>query len=444
MRLPFFNPRKGTDPIRLKLEAMIQVGFPVYFTSQRAQPPSPEALLPVVKSWVERHAQDPLRAGILAFLDRGFVVLQVVPRNEFPEPPPELIQSWRPGELEERRFQQATHVVVVATQDLPRHPHVGYWSAVAAGRALAEAAGGVLLDPSFPRLLSVEQQQRDLPADARIRATEVLMVPQSVDHRGLAWMTTKGMGLFGLPELEVRDAPPSVTNPLGTLINGTAQHLLDRLFTHFGTQEDPPAELLLGPEIQVTLRDVGAAYGSDEETSPPEGVRGWTHVRLEYRPGKPGHDSFLRLCPPAGFRGNAGVWIHGALADLYGTEDTLRNVATDSEAMEAAHLQAVSELPSVRERFQAGLPPGDMLIVKHGFPTGEEHHEYMWLVVNTWRGDRLQAQLANEPQIRLDLRAGQVVDLREADIYDWAVVHRDGQMEGGYTNRVVETEGQAG
>jgi uncharacterized protein YegJ (DUF2314 family) len=67
----------------------------------------------------------------------------------------------------------------------------------------------------------------------------------------------------------------------------------------------------------------------------------------------------------------------------------------------------------------------------------------MWLAVNTWTGDRIKAQLMNNPQIRMDLRAGQVVEIRETEVYDWALRRQDGQMEGGYTNRVVMREGAA-
>jgi uncharacterized protein YegJ (DUF2314 family) len=119
-------------------------------------------------------------------------------------------------------------------------------------------------------------------------------------------------------------------------------------------------------------------------------------------------------------------------------------VKTDSEAMEIAHRRAVEELPQVKQRFLAGLRPGESLIVKHGFPTQGEKNEYMWLAVNTWRGDRLQTQLMNNPQIRMDLRAGQAVEIREADVFDWAVMRPDGEMEGGYTNRVVMRDGEPG
>jgi uncharacterized protein YegJ (DUF2314 family) len=65
----------------------------------------------------------------------------------------------------------------------------------------------------------------------------------------------------------------------------------------------------------------------------------------------------------------------------------------------------------------------------------------MWLAVNTWTGSRIQAQLANDPQYRLDLRAGQALELDESQVYDWMISFSDGRMEGGYTVEVLRQRG---
>jgi uncharacterized protein YegJ (DUF2314 family) len=130
------------------------------------------------------------------------------------------------------------------------------------------------------------------------------------------------------------------------------------------------------------------------------------------------------------------------LSDLFGSEDTVRFVGANSQAMEAAHRRAVRELPGMKRRFQAGLRPSETLLVKYGFPTRDGGHEYMWVAVNTWTGDRLKGQLANDPEVRRDLRAGQTVEIAEQDVYDWMIHLPDGRTEGGYTTAVVEQEGR--
>lgn len=445
MRLPFFGLKKNSGPLRVPLPALLPSAYVVYFRSQRPEPPTVEQLRPVVSAWLERHAQRPLLSAIRDYLDRGLLQLQVGGLDLLPPPPLHLLQAWQPGELEERRFTEATHLVTVYSEDYMRRPHFGYWAALGAARALAEAAQGVILDPAFPRLLPLTSLAEDLPADGRVRVTEHIMVPRSVDRRGLMWMTTKGMSKLGLPELEIRDAPPNLADELGYVINATAQHVGEQLWRLHAEREEPPKELPLEPELRISLQDVHAAYGDEPLAEPPEGTQGWALVGLEWHPGRRGNDDFLRLVPPPGVREKQGVWLNGVLGDLVGLgESTLRNVKTDSEAMEAAHLQAMAELPQIKQRFTAGLRPGETLIVKHGFPTQDDQHEFMWLAVNTWRGDRLQAQLMNNPQIRRDLRAGHTVELREADLFDWALMLPNGDLEGGYTNRVVMRDGALG
>jgi uncharacterized protein YegJ (DUF2314 family) len=128
------------------------------------------------------------------------------------------------------------------------------------------------------------------------------------------------------------------------------------------------------------------------------------------------------------------------LADLFGASVEMAQADRSNESVAAAHRQAVAELPWVRARFQAGFRFGEVLHIKHGFPTTGAGHEYMWIAVTRWAEERLRGTLVNDPQYRPDLRAGQMVEIGEDGVYDWLIVHTDGQMEGGYTNRVLEQQ----
>jgi uncharacterized protein YegJ (DUF2314 family) len=66
----------------------------------------------------------------------------------------------------------------------------------------------------------------------------------------------------------------------------------------------------------------------------------------------------------------------------------------------------------------------------------------MWVAVSTWTGNRFKGQLANHPDVRRDLRAGQTVEIAEPDVYDWMIQLPDGRTEAGYTTDVVEQEGR--
>jgi hypothetical protein len=411
----------------------------VFFRLQRQDPPTPESLKPVIDAWLEKYSESPLKDALRAYLERGFVELEVLPREGVPPLPLELMQYASKGEMEEQRLHQATHVVVVSGTDIHTPIRFGYWASLAAGRALARASGGVLVDASVPRWLLASTYEEPLPADGFVNVWDHVIIPMSVDDRGQLWLTTSGLKKFGLPELQILGAPPNLGESLMPVMNAMAYGLLRRVAE--AGENEPPKELVLEPEIRLEEAWIEASLGK-EPTPPNEGAQGWTMVGLQYEPGEDGSDAFLTLMPPAGFKGSQGEWLNGVLADLVGKQNTLRHVDHSMESMEAAHLQAMGELPQIRQRFQAGLPPGEQLLVKHGFPTGEpDHNEYMWLAVAQWTGDRLGCHLANEPHYRTDLRAGQYFELTEDQLYDWVLIKPDGEHYGGWTNRVVEQEG---
>jgi len=437
MRLPFF--KSGATGTKVPLPEMAHALFVVYVRLEGDVPD----LLPVVDRWLAEHAPAPLGEAVRGFAER-FLTPEVQVRDALPEPPIEYLRLFRLGELEERRLEEATHAIVIATPDILGHPRVGYWTALGAARALAQELGGVIMDADIPRVLPLDSHTQDLPGDAVLRPPDHIVIPHSVDERtGLGWITTKGLGRFGLPELQIRNVPTNLFTPLGSVVNGMCRRLLLETARCVEGSPSPPRELVLDAEFRLTLEDVLLAYGPQgDPIEAPPGARGWSLLGLRFERGRRGEDSFLTLLPPPGFRGTHAEWLNSLLEDLFAPEDQVANVRADSEAMEAAHLQAVSELPRVRERFRAGLGPGEQLFVKHGFPYGEDQPEYMWVVVARWQGDRLHGHLANDPVYCLNLRAGQEVTLREAEVYDWLLMGADGNQEGGYTQRALEQEAE--
>jgi uncharacterized protein YegJ (DUF2314 family) len=437
MWLPFFR-RRRSRPIRLKLPDPVSIYFGVYFRAD-GEPPTAEELVAGAAEWAERDVGEPLGPALAEWGRRGLLLALVTPRAAGPpEPGIEFLRHLGPGAEEERLFVDATHVVLVSSLDRIQHPRLGFWATLAASRAIAERLDGVILDPAIPRLLPVEPPDDELPGDGRLVVPRQIIVPFSIDERGLGWMTTKGLGKFGLPELEVRDVPPDLPTMLLPLVNGVAGLLVETTLKAAAENDGPPGSIELGPEVRLDADTIARTYGGEPE-GPAEGVRGWTTVRLEFRRGRKGEDDFLRLVPPAHFPEGQGVWLHSALGDLFGTAHDIRGVPGDSAAMAEAHARAVATLPDIRRRFRDGLAPGEQLLVKHGFPVGgpDDFHEYMWIVVNTWDGDRIRGQLANDPVRRVDLRAGQAIDLAEADVFDWVLMRPDGETEGGFTNLVA-------
>jgi hypothetical protein len=62
--------------------------------------------------------------------------------------------------------------------------------------------------------------------DGTIDPVQVIQVHVVADETSV-WAHTHGLEAFGLPELEVRDAPTYLATPAGTLLNAVADYLLN-------------------------------------------------------------------------------------------------------------------------------------------------------------------------------------------------------------------------
>ena len=437
-----FRRRSPGGPIRLKPEEPVAIDY-VVLAQIDGDAPSPESLTEIVGAWVPEHVGEPIGPHLTGWIERGLLqCLPIARQGGPPLPPVDLLRHFGVDDEQERRYESATHMVLLRSFDRLKPPRLGLWAARAAARAIAEEFTGVIFDPALLKLHPIDTIDAPIPVNGGIHVTDHLVVPFSVNQKGLGWITTKGMSRFGLPELEVRDVPPDLPNAIVPIVNGVAAALVRQVHGAGTIDSDKPMELQIGPEIRLETEDVARAYG-EEPPDAREGVRGWTSIGLELHRGRRGSDDFLRLVPPAHFPHGQGVWLHSLLSDLFGASDhEVRGVSADSEAMARAHARAVGTLPAIKRRFQKGLELGERLLVKHGFPTTGDGHEYMWVVVNTWAGERIRGQLANDPEYRVDLRAGQTVDLADADVFDWYLTRADGGSEGGFTNQAATESGR--
>lgn len=461
----WYRQRRKTPPgrpaplptdIRIPLMPTPTVSFLVFCRfPTSASIPSEEEAEDCLWNWLADHAPEPLRKAIVAFCEQGLMNLELHDIENVPTPPDALLRAFNPGEIEERHYREANYQVLIEAHDLLIPPRVGLWAAIAAARALSGwLPGGVILDPEFPRLLPRTQANEPLPDDGYIRVIDHILIPYShTPNSGLLWMTTKGMGRFGLPDLELKEVPPNLATALMPVVNGVAQKLMEASLHH--AQEVGPSGgferagvLPVKAELTLTLENIRRAYARSEEevqTMEAEDAEvaavdtfGETRIRLGISGGNRRHPPLIRLLPPSANNEESGVWIHRVLTDLFGSDPQMAMVEMGDEEMEEAHQRAISELPLVRSRFQAGFQSGEVLHVKHGFPTENDSHEYIWIAVTGWRDGRIYGRLTNDPQYLTNLHAGQSVEIGEDEVYDWLIVHTDGRLEGAYTNQLLE------
>jgi uncharacterized protein YegJ (DUF2314 family) len=413
--------------------------YVVYFAPTEVTPLA-EELKRTGAAWSDAHLPPPLRDAAIAYRTAGLLRLEVVPAKRLPPPPLPLLHYIGMGELDERILQSAANAVVIGGPDLNAQPYAGLWSALATALGIRENLQGTLFDPQALRIIDAAKAPTWFAPDGHVAVAQHIQVPFSIQDTGLGWMTTNGLGKFGLPDLELRAIPPNLQN-LSYLMNAAAQLLVEA--TSRDVVKDPKAakELKWPAEATIDHALLGRALGGYSEGSQARelqvaiGLRFDPHERMAHPP-------MIQIVKPAGFSGDTGMWLSDILGRLVGSEHDVRNVRTSGDAMQQAHARAVSELPQVKQRFSKGLKPGEVLFIKHGFPTSKGDSEYLWVVANRWEGDRITGQVANDPNDVPGVVIGMTMVLREADVFDWTIQLPDGRSDGGYTTQVVLAEGQ--
>jgi uncharacterized protein YegJ (DUF2314 family) len=358
-----------------------------------------------------------------------------IPEGE-PPPDPEFLEHLGEGLSPEQiaAIQKSEPGVTIAFAA----PAAARWPALRAAYelvdCLAEATGGVVLDASTRQVfaLAAFRQQRlgdwkggEGVLDAHYNAH---YYQDGESFRGV----TVGLDRFGLPDLVVNDFVHA-TGPSVSRVVALVAAALDR-----------PGGLVDGGFVDIDL-DAPWAAAILADDKPAAGAARKARFRLVEARHEDG-DAENRLWEIT-FDGFAGADVHerqsAAMAQLFGREDTAVPSDNSDEAMKAASARARARLPAVKQRFVAGLPTGQRLLVKAPFDLPDDGgHEYMWIEVTRWKGDELTGTLVNEPDRIPGLHEGATVKVAQRDVFDYSVLHADGTSEGDETSKVLEQQGQ--
>ena len=391
-----------------------------------------------VKSALSAHVPDPVGLVARKMLDVGAVMVAVRPSSGLP-PLPVALQKHLgvPQELLQA-VTSASQFVVSSASWPPGWPPIHESVARACAAALAAEMNVPVVDSFIPKVLAAEPAIAALPgADYKVRLADWVLVFQSAGSAGL-WMTTKGLGRFGLPELQVHNVPPQLGGPWTYVLGGLASRLLD-LWLDTLRQRDGAAFAEVPAEVEVSEADVASAY----DTAALGG--GHAAVRLTFDPAPGDHtDSFLTVQPPDDYRGSAGEYMSDACAALFGAPEPDVRYLARTEAMNQAMRTAKESLPAARERFLAeDLPPQARLMVKYEM-TAAGGSEYPWAYVTSWKSpEKVLGSSAGDALKDPVIRAGRPVVIDAATIIDWAVwIDGQGIVEGGQTNAIAVRQGR--
>jgi uncharacterized protein YegJ (DUF2314 family) len=239
---------------------------------------------------------------------------------------------------------------------------------------------------------------------------------------------TLGMKKCGLPDVVVEDSSWSMNRTMGHLINLFCQAMAE------GGAITTPGEFDLDLH-RIQNRSVREPQLETLKTN------GTGIARLTLKKGKWEEGDPQNRLVEIQFDRYAGKDIHARqealLTSLFGAEDSVTPVR-HTEALLAASRKARTHLPRLREAFSAGLQPGEFIQVKAPFRTPDGGQEWMWVEITLWKGGHIQGLLKNEPFNIPSLHGGQIVEVKEGDIFDYIRRFPDGTEEGNDTGRIIE------
>jgi hypothetical protein len=385
-------------------------------------------------------ARVPSPVGVAAqlMLDAGAVTVHAMSSSLLP-PVPGPLQEYLgvAGELI-RTVAEASDFVVIRASCPPGWPPMHEWAGRACATVLASQAGVPLVDTGTPKVLAADAALRTLPGteDARFRLADWMLVFQSAGIGGLR-MTTKGLGRFALPELQVRNVPPQLGQAWTRVLTGLASSLLGTWLNALRDRAEP-AFAQLPAVLEVGEADIARAYDAPVTEGPA------VPVRLTFDPSpQDSADSFLSVQPPDDYPASAGEFLAGVCAALFGQHELEIRYLAPTDEMAQAMRAARNGLPAVRARFLAGdLPPRAQLMIKHEISVPGQA-EYPWAYVTSWADPaRVLGNSAGDATLEPGIRAGRPIVVAAETIIDWAIwVDGKGIVEGGQTN--VIAQGQA-
>ncbi|HEV3485647.1 MAG TPA: DUF2314 domain-containing protein [Vicinamibacterales bacterium] len=352
-----------------------------------------------------------------------------VPRN-YAVPDPHSLKYFGRGLSDDqvRAVQRSQHALVLGFAHPQRDVWRGLRHANELAAAVADDTGGLIWDDETRELFTPEawEEQRLARWTGEIPAISDHMTIHFYEKDDAVRAVTLGMKKFGLPDVVLDGLAWSLQRNVGHIINLFCQAMAEGATLDAG-------------RFDLHLRRIRDASVRDPQLAAIPGGTGVARLALREGIAHEGDpDNRLVQIFPSYYPGNDDpAKLDAMLTTFFGATDSVAMVDYTNAELRAASAAAREKLPALRSAFNSGLDPGEYILVKAPFAAPDGNKEWMWVEVARWDGEEIRGTLRNDPQLVRDLHAGQMVEISEADVFDYIRHYPDGRKEGNSTGEVI-------
>lgn len=319
------------------------------------------------------------------------------------------------------------------------HPKEDVWTALRTADELVEKiageTGGLLWDEGTREVFSPEEwhKRRIVEWGDTVPSISTHTVVHVYNNGEFVRAISLGMVKAGLPDVVVEELPESSANQVVHIINLFSQSLAEGTYPKAAGQFRLDLRAIQNAAVResqinslkpngtgvacLTLRE-----GHAEEGDPKNEI---VEIAFDKYTGKDSHAK-----------------QEAAIGWMFGVEDSVKGVEhTDALLKESRKENA--KLPELHKAFDAGLRPGEYILVKAPFKQPDGGNEWMWVEVRSWKGQTIRGLLENEPVGVPELHSGQLVEVQETDLFDYIRHYPDGRKEGNTTGDLMHKDDES-
>ncbi len=328
------------------------------------------------------------------------------------------------------QLQESRYVIIMNFAHGREHVWQALKSANRIAAKLAERTGGLLWDEENREIFTPEEWRKrrmESWTDGFPDISDFITI-HSYKSGEFVRAITLGMTKFGLPDVVVEDFSWSNNRNMGHLINLFCQAMTEGAVIETTGEYDLDIHKIQNKEVReyqikylypnaTGTAQLALKKGIWEEGDPNNRL---IEIAFGRYPGRDVHAKQTKL-----------------LDTLFGSQDGVTHIEHTDELL-AASQRAKEKLPFLQKKFNEGLQPGGYILVKAPFKVPDGGNEWMWVEITEWKENAIRGVLSNEPFYIPTLHAGQVVEIKQEDVFDYLERFPDGTEEGNETGAIIE------